>query len=112
MPTVTASWNSETNEPRTRAGDASAMYIGPPTDVSPMPHPTRTRPAMSVGTLLATAHRSEAVAKTMPAATLVRRRPPWSASTPAAMAATSAPAVTALTTSPSVAASTGNSFLM
>ena len=112
MPTVTASWNSETKVPRMRAGDASAMYIGPPTDVSPMPQPTRKRPAISVGTLLATAHRSDATAKTTPAAMLVRRRPPRSASTPAIMAETRAPAVTALTTRPSVASSIGNSCLM
>src|SRR5262250_3388763 len=62
MPTVTASWNSETKVPRTRAGDASAMYIGPPTEVRPMPQPTRKRPAISVGTLVATAQRIEATA--------------------------------------------------
>src|SRR5262245_20165825 len=112
MPTVTASWNSETRVPRMRAGEASAMYMGPPTDVSPMPQPTRKRPAIRVETLLATAHSNDATAKTMPAAMFVRRRPLRSASTPATMAETSAPAVTALTTSPSVAYPIGNSFLM
>jgi hypothetical protein len=112
MPTVTASWNSETRVPRTRGGATSAMYIGPPTDVSPMPQPTRKRPATRVGTLFAIAQRSDAMAKTRPAAMFVRRRPPRSARTPASIAATSAPTVTALTIRPSVASSTAKSRLM
>src|SRR5262249_42411473 len=61
-------WKSETRVPRTPGGATSAMYMGPPTEVRPMPQPTRKRPAMSVGTLLARALRSDARAKVRPAA--------------------------------------------
>ena len=77
--------------PESRAGDTSAMYIGAPTEVSPIPQPTRNRPAINVGTLLATTQRSDAAAKIRPAAMLVRRRPPRSASTPAIRAAAKRP---------------------
>src|SRR4029453_13665399 len=75
MPTVTASWNSETNVPRIRAGDTSAMYIGAPTEVSPIPQPTRNRPAINVGTLLARNQRGARAGKA-PARGVLGRAPP------------------------------------
>src|SRR6266851_7794003 len=97
MPTVMASWNRETCQPRASAGATSEMYTGTVLEDKPIPMPTMIRPTTSIWGDWAAAHRMAPAAKMIAVVISSLRLPNRSASRQPVSAPTAAPASTPLT---------------